>query len=74
MNIVSKSNIYKKLYLEVPAHPLFCESLYALGDRLNDLSVRIGWNYNDEFNLYNIISNKQMSYYENILIELKKIS
>ena len=72
MNIVSKSNIYKKLYLAVPAHPLFCESLYALGDRLNDLSVRIAWNYNDEFNLYNIISNKQMSYYENILIELKK--
>ena len=71
MNIVSKSDIYKKLYLAVPAHPLFCDSLIRMGDKLNDLPVCIGWNYNDKYNLYNIESNKQMPYYESILIKLQ---
>ena len=72
MNVVLQSDIYTKLYLAVPAHPLFCKSLESLGEKLNHIPIRIGWNSNDDFNLYNIASNQQMPYYETLLADMKK--
>jgi pimeloyl-ACP methyl ester carboxylesterase len=72
MNVVLQSDIYTKLYLAVPAHPLFCKSLESLGEQLNSIPIRIGWNSNDDFNLYNIVSNQQMPHYEVLLADMKK--
>jgi len=70
MNIVTRNTIYKKLYLAVPAHPLFCKPLIE-GNIYDKLMVVVGWNYNDEYNLYDIKSNKQMPYYEDVFIQIK---
>jgi hypothetical protein len=72
MNVVLQSDIYTKLYLAVPAHPLFCKSPESLGEKLNSIPIRIGWNSNDDFNLYNIVSNQQMPHYEVLLADMKK--
>ena len=72
MNVVYNSDIYTRLYLAVPAHPTFCESIKKIGDRLNGMKVIIGWNANDEENLGKIKSNQNIKYYKPILEEIQE--
>ena len=72
MNVVYNSDIYTRLYLAVPAHPTFCESIKKIGDRLNGMKVIIGWNANDEENLGKIKSNQNIKYFRPILEEIQQ--
>ena len=72
MNIVYTNPIYTRLYLAVPAHPTFCESIKKIGDRLNEMKVIIGWNANDEENLGKIKSNQNIKYFKPILEEIQE--
>jgi thiol-disulfide isomerase/thioredoxin len=72
MNVVYNSDIYTRLYLAVPAHPTFCESIKKVGNRLNKMKVIIGWNANDEENLGKIKSNQNINYFKPILEEIQQ--
>jgi len=72
MNVVYNSDIYTRLYLAVPAHPTFCESIKKIGNRLDEMKVIIGWNANDEENLGKIKSNQSIKYFRPILEEMQE--
>lgn len=71
MHIVSKSEIYKALYLAVPANSTYLMPLEKMGERLNSFKVIIGWNENDSKELYKKNSNENRPKYEETYSILK---
>lgn len=72
MHTVSKSDIYTKLFLAVPAGCQYSLPLEKLGERLNHFRCIVGWNDNDTEMLSGLVSTKNQPYYEKEFKKLKK--
>jgi hypothetical protein len=72
LHTVSKSPIYTKLFLAVPAGFQFSLQLEKLGQRLNHFRCIIGWNSNDKEILSGLVSTENQPYYETEFKKLKE--
>ena len=69
LELVTMGNVYKALYLAVPANPWHIKPLYKLSrDRLEEINFIFGWNKNDDykFNFQSASINEKAVYDEEI--------
>ena len=72
LHTVSKSDIYTKLFLAVPAGCQYSLPLEKLGERLNHFRCIVGWNDNDVEMLSGLVSTENLPFYETEFKKLKE--
>jgi hypothetical protein len=71
--LLLKSDIYKGLYLVVPGIPFGVEKLQGLGKkRLEEISFRFGWIYQDAFKFKWGVSNQEKDRYDEMITAIQK--
>ena len=71
LHTIIKSDIYRALFLAVPANPTYMWPLERLSDdRLRSITIKCGWNKNDDRDLYGIPSFANPPYFLKSMQEL----